>query len=101
MRFDKLWTSHEPQALRLCDCACRGEAASGSAQDDRSVYLSESYKKELAQPQNEEGAVSSIGIRSISIPGELLQQGVEVFQLGVFNDDSAAAVVVFDVNLQS
>ena len=34
-------------------------------------------------------------------PGELLQQRVEIFQLGVFDDDLAAAVVVFDVDFQA
>src|ERR1017187_4871947 len=35
------------------------------------------------------------------VPGELLEEGVEVFQAGVFDDDFAAAVVVFDVNLEA
>ena len=36
-----------------------------------------------------------------SLAGQLLQKRVEVFEFGVFDDDFAAAVVVFNVHFQA
>src|SRR5579871_6383460 len=33
--------------------------------------------------------------------GELFQKGIEVFQLGVFDDDFPSAIVILDVDLQA
>src|SRR5438876_3679474 len=35
------------------------------------------------------------------LSGELLEEGVEVFEAGVLDDDSAAAFVIFDMDLQT
>ena len=37
----------------------------------------------------------------ILISGELLEEGIEVFEAGVLDDDFAAALVIFDVDLQT
>jgi hypothetical protein len=36
-----------------------------------------------------------------SLASQLLQQGVEIFQLGVLDDYLAAAVVIFNMNLEA
>lgn len=41
------------------------------------------------------------GGQPASVSRQLLEQGVEVFQLCVFDDDFAAATVIFDVNLEA
>ena len=57
------------------------------------------------------GAINTTGGFNLADPGftdpaqssftQLLQQQIEVFQLGVFDDDLAAAAVVLDVHLES
>lgn len=41
------------------------------------------------------------GIKRMSVAGERLEQRVEVFKLGVFNDDFAASVVVFNLDFEA
>src|ERR1035437_3002598 len=36
-----------------------------------------------------------------SLSGEVLKQGIEIFETAVFNDDSATSIVVFDCDLET